>query len=410
MKWTIFLFLGFAAVSLFGADSPQFRGVHRDGKFPETGLLKQWPNDGPQEIWSADGLGAGFSSITVAGGKIFITGIEGNEGYLHALDLKGNRIWKTHYGPEHQNGFPGARTTPTVDGDSVYLMTSLGKLACYDAASGEERWSVDTVERFGGGKTSEELIPAFGIAEAVLIDGGLAICTPGGNKAALVGVDKTSGKTVWTTEGLDDKSGYCSARIFDNGKHRQLITLTSQSLLGLDPQSGEIFWRHDYPAKYGIHAISPVYHQNYIYVSDGYNQGGRMVELAEDGRSVTQRWAEESFDVHHGGVIQHGGYLYGANSGGAWMCLDIATGEVKKSIEGVGKGSAIYADGMLYGYGESGKLGLFKADPASLEMVSSFEIGKGSGRHWAHPVISDGVLYVRHGDVLMAFDIKKENI
>ncbi len=395
------------AMILTGADSNQFRGPTRDGQFKEKGLAKQWPEEGPKELWSAEGLGQGYSSVAVVGGSIYATGAQGGEGFLMAFDLKGKEKWRSSYGPVHHgSGYPGSRTTPTVDGNQVYLMSSMGRLACYDAVSGKEKWKVETLERFKGADSPEELIPQWGIAESVLIEVELAICTPGGPDATLAAFDKQSGKFVWATKGVGELSGYCSARVFDNGKLRQIVTMTSKSMIGVDIKTGNLLWRLPYSASYGIHAVSPVFQGNYIYVSDGYGQGGTMVELAGDGRSVDRRWKEATLDIQLGGVVLVDGHLYGASNRGKWMCLEMATGQVKKTIEGVGKGAVIFADGMIYGYSERGKMGLFKPGPESFELVSMFRITKGSGQHWAHPVISDGVLYIRRGNALTAFAVR----
>ncbi len=404
---TLALSLLWAAPALAG-DSPQFRGPQRNGVFPERGLLKSWPAGGPPKMWSAAGLGKGFSSVAVAGDRLYVTGMFDDEGYLFAFDLDGKRLYKVSYGPEFPNGYPGARTTPTIDDGMAFVISSRGKLVGFKAADGAKLWEADTLDLFKGSRRARSLIPTWGIAESVLVDGDRVICTPGGKEAGLAAFDKKTGALVWTAKGLSDKSGYCSARVFDNGRVRQIVTMTGKSMVGVDPASGQVVWKQSYPGRYNIHAVSPVFFQNYIYVSDGYGQGGAMFELAADGRGVTRRWRDRNLDCHHGGVVQVGGYVYGASSKGKWMCLDIRTGKLMAAIPGVGKGSTVYADGMIYGYGERGDVGLFKADPADFRLVSRFKVEEGRGRHWAHPTISRGVLYIRHGDVMIAYRIKAD--
>ena len=392
---------------LFAADSPQFRGPNRDGVFSDTGLLKAWPQDGPPEIWSIEGLGQGYASIAIKDGRLYTTGSQGEEGAAFAFDLSGKRLWRTSTGPEHHgSGYPGTRTTPTVDGDRVYLITSMGRVVCLEAASGRELWQVDTYERFGGGKKKTAIIPRWGIAESALIDGNHVIATPGGPDATLIALDKLTGKTIWTTKGLSDISGYCSPRMFDDGAKRQIVTMTGKSMVGVDPDDGRLMWRLDYPASWDIHAVSPLFYDGNIYVSDGYNKGGAMFSLNPDGKGVQPLWTETSLDIHHGGAVLVNGAIFGSASKGKWICLDAKTGKVLKTVQGVGKGAVVYADGMIYGYGESGKVGLFHSDPEKFDLISSFKITKGTGQHWAHPVISDGVLYIRRGDALMAFAIR----
>ncbi len=401
----------FAAI-LFGltslamaTDSVQFRGPDRNGIYPETGLMRQWPERGPVELWSLDGLGQGYGSMSIVNGSLYVTGVKSGNEYVYAVSLSGEKKWEQSMGKAHSgSGYPGSRSTPTYDQGALYVMNSVGKIFRLNAETGKIDWELDMSKRFENVRS-----PHFGFAESLLIDGDRVICTPGGKGATVAALDKKTGKTVWTTPGLDEATSYCSIRVFDNGKVRQYITMTSKSMIGVDPKDGALLWRHDYPAQYDIHAVSPVFSGNLIYVSDGYKQGGTMVELAADGKSVAPKWTEKSLDCHHGGLVEIGGYIYGAASNGRWVCLDINTGEVKKAIKGVGKGSVIYADGMLIGYGEKGKMGLFKASPDQFDLISEFEIEKGKGQHWSHPVISAGKLYVRRGNVLMAYEIQSKN-
>ena len=389
------------------SDSPGFRGADRDGHFQETGLLKSWPEGGPTELWSVEGLGQGYSSVSVVDGVIFTTGKKDDEGSVFAYDLNGKLKWKSSYGKEGQGrGFPGARSTPTIDDGLVYVMSGFGVVVAFNQSDGAKVWEIDTVKTFGGGKEMKEILPSFEFSESVLIDGNNLICTPGGKDASVVALNKKTGATVWTSKGLSDSASYCAPRIFDNGKHRQIMTLTSKALVGLDPQTGTLLWRQEYPVTYDISAVSPVFDGNLIYLTNGYKQGGSMFELAADGKSVTKGWKEDSLDVHHGGCVLVNGYIFGASSKGKWTCLELTTGKIMSEHTDLGKGSVITADGMLVGYDEKGNVGLMKADPNNFKVISSFKIEKGSGQHWGHPVISGGILYIRHGDALMAFDIK----
>ena len=235
---------------------------------------------------------------------------------------------------------------------------------------------------------------------------------PGTPDAGVVALNRMTGETHWISQGSDDKASYCTARLYDNGKIRQIIILTSKSMVGINPENGTLIWRQDYPAKYGIHAVSPVFDGNRIFVSDGYRQGSRMFELAADGSGVTQKWEAQKLDIHHGGGVLLDGYVYGSNSRGNWMCLKLETGEIVQELEDittVGKGSVVSADGLLFAYGEKGGVGLYKASPTDMKLISSFKIEKGKAEHWAHPVLHDGRMYIRHGDFLMAFDIRKKD-
>ncbi len=402
MKILIRLALAAALVSLpAAADSPQFRGPQRDGTFAESGLPRSWPEGGPPLLWSADGLGESYASVSVVDGEVYTTGKHGERGSAFAFDRDGKLKWKTEYGTEHSGrGYPGTRTTPTFDGGALFLLSSTGEAVSLDAASGEIRWRVDILERFDGENIR------FGIAESPLVDGGRVIYTPGGKKATIVALDRDSGETVWASPALGDLSAYCNPRILEHDGGRQIVTLVQKHLVGVDPESGAILWREPVTAQYDIHANSPVFDGRRIYVSHGYGRGGMLFELAADGRSVEKRWTEDELDVHHGGAVAVDGRIYGAASNGTWYALDAASGEILASIRRLGKGSVIYADGMLYGYLEKGEVVLVDPDPGSFAVKSSFEITRGEGNHWSHPVVSGGVLYVRHGSALMAFGLK----
>lgn len=394
------VFTLFAALAP-AADSPRFRGPEGSGVYSETGLLSAWPEGGPKMLWSTDGLGATYSSVTVVDGKIYTTGLADKKGSVYALDLDGKLLWETEYGPEYDGrGYPGTRTTPTVAGGSLYLLSSLGSAVAIDAETGEVRWKVDLFERFSGRNTY------FGLAESPLLVDDKVIFTPGGPDASVVALNPENGETLWTTKGLGDGPAYCTPRLFDNGTHRQIITMVAKNLVGIDPDTGAVLWKQPSEVNYDIHAVSPEFIGNDIYISHGYGQGGKLYRLADDGRSVTERWVEESLDIHHGGAIVKDGHIYGAASNGTWAALDAKTGEIAAEIRRLGKGSLAYADGRLYGYTEDGKVALVNPDPEDFREISSFKVEAGSGHHWSHPVVSGGVLYVRHGEVLMAFDVR----
>ncbi len=377
------------------ADSPQFRGPDRDGVFPSRNLLKSWPEGGPKLLWSASGLGEGYASVTVAGGRVYTTGASGGTGSVFAFDAAGKQLWQTGYGTVHNgSGYPGTRTTPTFDDGLIYVFSSNGKAVALDAGSGEIRWQ----------KELPNTNIRWGIAESPLVVDDKVIFTPGG-AATMVALDKKIGAEKWAMTALSEPSAYCSPRLFDDGRRRQIVTMTKGHMIGVDPASGELLWRQSYPARYDIHAVSPIFAGGSIYVADGYGQGGKMFDLAGDGRGVSLAWEEDELDVHHGGVVVVRGVIYGAADNGTWHALDAGSGETKATIRRLGKGSVVYADGLLYGYTEKGEVLLVDPDPGSFAVVSRFKITAGDGQHWAHPVIANGVLYVRHGDVLMAFGV-----
>ena len=385
----------------FAADVPRFRGPQSDGIYAETGLLQSWPEGGPRLKWRVDGLGESYASMTVVDGRIYTTGLADGRGSVFALSTGGELLWRQDYGEEFDGrGYPGTRNTPTVYRGKLFLLSSLGMAVSMDAETGAVRWQRDLLADYGGENTY------FGMAEQPLIVDGQVIYTPGGTDASVAAFDPDTGETLWTSTGLSESSAYCSARLFDNGTHRQIVTAVATKLVGLDPGTGEVLWTHPVEVEYNIQANSPAFAGDGIYVSHGYGQGGRLVQLAEDGRSVGEKWTEPDVDVHHGGMVVSGGHIYGAADNGTWAVIDADSGEVVNSVRRRGKGSMVYADGRLYGYTEKGEVLLVDPDPESYEVVGSFEITEGEGHHWSHPVVANGTLYVRHGDVLMAYDVR----
>ncbi len=387
---------------VFAADSPRFRGPNSSGVFVESGLLEAWPPKGPQLLWSVDGLGESYASVSTSDGRLFTTGMAGEKGTVYAFDVAGKPLWKTEYGPEHKgNGYPGTRTTPTIVGDRLFLLSALGQAVALNATTGAVLWQVDLFERFQG----ENIY--FGLSESPLVVDDKVLFTPGSPDASVVALDVATGETVWVSRGLDDAAAYCTPVLFDHGEHRQILTMVEEHIIGLDPETGKRLWQEPSSVEWKIHATSPVVHGNSFYITHGYEQGGKLYELAADGKSVQEQWSDDKLDVQLGGAVWFDGRIYGAASKKTWYSLDAATGNVLASIPRLGKAAVVYADGRLYGYTEAGKVVLVDPDPDHFEVISSFRITEGSGQHWSHPVVSNGVLYIRHGEVLMAFDVKK---
>ncbi len=396
----------------FPEDYPQFRGINRDGHSNEKNLQKKWPKSGPNLLWSAEGLGTGWSSPTIADGLIFITGMDKDKkGVLFAYDLRGKQKWKKHYGPEWTGSYPGSRTTPTVDKDRVYVISANGNLVCFEAKTGKKIWEVDVFKKYHGQKIF------WGISESVLIYNDKVICTPGGKRGSVVALNKMTGQTIWTAREITEPGAYCSPILIKYGSKTILATMLKESAVGIDADNGKVLWTDpykDYQKKpVMMNPVSPVYHDGAIYFTSGYNCGGTLLELSPDGSSVERKWIDLTMDTHHGGVVLVNGYLYGTSwtnvYDGDWVCVNFETGKVMYETSALsGKGSIIYADDMLYCYGEKeGEMALAQATPKGFNIISSFKIKQGTGQHWAHPAISDGILFIRHGNTMMAYDIKK---
>jgi len=395
---------------------PQWQGLIRDSRSPETKLLQNWPQQGPKLIWKCDNLGQGWSSPTIADGYIYVTGTEKKKEFMVCLDLAGQFKWKVIYGLAAKS-YSGARSTPTYDEGNAYVISGIGEVVCVDTRKSMITWKLKAYEIFHGECGN------FGIAESPLIVDDKLIYTPCGKQTTMVALDKTTGGTVWKSQSINDISAYVSPTIIKRGSQNIILTVTGSYIVGVNPDTGEILWKYLYlknddkrknlRGTLMANAITPLYHEGQIYVTSGYNHGGVALKLSEDGQSAQVVWENKILDCHHGGVVYHDGYIYGSswngNVDGNWVCLDWQTGRVMYDHHWFGKGSIIYADDMLYCYEEEkGHLALVKAIPEKFDIISSFQVSTVKGENWSHPVICDGRLYMRYGDVLLAYDVKQK--
>jgi outer membrane protein assembly factor BamB len=400
----MFFLLAFflSSSSVFGQIDSQWRGPKRDGVYPDESLLKKWPDEGPKLVWSVEGLGAGYSSPAVTSDRVYLTGEMRGEGILFAFDSSGKLLWKASYGSEWDGSRPGARTSPTIVGDKIYLMSAEGGAACF-STNGKKVWSVDLMKEFGARNLQ------WGMTESPLVDGNHVFYTPGGRNVMIAALDRQTGETIWKIKGNGETSGYCSPCLIKHGDRRLLLTMTGKSFVGVDADTGEALWSQAHYTDYSVNANTPLYYDGYVYTVSGYGTGGQMFALSQDGASVKRIWSKNTLDSQMGAAVLVEGFIYGSgHNRRGWHCLDWKTGEVQYSAREIGnKGAIIFSDGMLYCYSERGDVALVKPSPQKFEVVSSFLLRKGSGEHWAHPVIKDGRLYVRHGDALMVYDIAR---
>ncbi len=395
-----------------GDNKSQWRGADRAGIYHEDNLLKQWPEGGPELLWSVDGLGAGYASATVGNNAIFVTGITDTVEHLTALDLAGNIKWRVNYGRAWFKSYPHARCTPTVEGNRVYVISGSGEISSIDVSTGKIIWNLSAAKKF---KASWSY---FGVAENLLLVDEKLIYTPAGEQTTVIALNKNNGQLIWKTESFNDVSAYVSPIKINYAGKDIIIQVTSKQILGVNSKNGTVLFKHPYSqiekerATFSnVNTISPLFHEDQIYVTSGYNHVGVAYKLNEDASAVSVAWVDTVLDVHHGGVVLVDGTIYGANwlnnKNGNWCAIDWKTGEKRYETEWFSKGSIVYADGHLYCYEEKrGHLALVKATPKAFDIVSSFKLPKGSGPHWAHPVIDDGVLYMRHGKELMAYKVK----
>jgi outer membrane protein assembly factor BamB len=387
---------------------PCFHGPDRTNRSPETGLLKTWPEGGPKLLWTASGLGRGYSSVSIADGRIYSAGMIDKQTFVLAFSLEGKPIWKTLNGESWSTtrrwaiGYAGSRATPTFDDGRVYHLSERGRLACLDAATGKAVWSTDLLKRF------DAKVSKYGYAESVLLDGDHLICTPAGEKGVIACLDKTTGRTVWATTGIPGDAAYASPVLAEFGGVTQVLGQTSSRLFAVDRRTGKRLWAVTLENQRDNNCTDPLFHKGHVLASSGYGTGSLLVKLsAADGRIAAKEvWRSALMDNHHGGIVRVGEHVYGAgHQKRGWFCLDLMTGRPLWNARG--KGSLTFADGMLYCLDERGTISLVEATPKALRVAGSFDVPKGgSGLYWAHPVVCGGRLYVRHADKLYAYDVK----
>jgi len=408
---------GWAATAV-SDDWPQWQGPDRNAVSKERGLLKEWTKDGPALAWKIKGLGGGDSSPSIAAGKIFGMSNRGEDEVIWALSEKdGSTLWVTRLGPafpqQASQGKDGPGCTPTVDGERLYVLGLGGDLSCLQVRDGKIIWQRSFQDDFGGE------VPVWSFRESPLVDSDKVICTPGGEDATLVALDKLTGKTIWKSQVPGSPgAAYSSAIAIDFEGQRQYVQLTAKALVGVAASDGKFFWRYDRAANaHGINCSTPIYHEGYVFAASAYDNGGGLVKLSKDangGVKAEEVYFSNRMQNHHGGMVVFDGSLYGANggnSGGYLVCLDFRTGDVlwdeRRGERRAPKGSVALADGRLYYRTEDGAMLLIEPNATQYLERGRFEQPDRSGKPaWAHPVIANGKLYLRDQDVLLCYDIK----
>jgi outer membrane protein assembly factor BamB len=386
-------------------DWPQFHGPQRDNISQETGLLKQWPSEGPKLVWQAEGIGEGYATVALVQGRIYTTGNINKDTVITCLDRNGKTKWTVKNGPAYKRSQPGTRCTPTIDNGKLYHENADGDILCLDAVTSKKIWSLNILETFKGRNID------WGLSESLLIDGDHLICTPGGENAGMVALNKHTGETVWICKEIADKPGYCSPIVFDYDGIRQIVTLMAKSIVGVSARTGELLWKVKHTTPFDENINSPIFYNGNIIVSTR-TTGTRFFRLQVDNKKgfIEQVWHTDFLESQHGGILLLDHFLYGAcrsNSLGPWVCLDVRTGKRTYAEKGIGVGSFTYADGLFTTLNHKGTVALVKPNPHSFEIISQFNIPtKGKGPTWAHPVICNGRLYIRHSNFLYCYDIK----
>ena len=388
----------------YAADWPQWRGPERTGISGDTGLLQEWPKDGPKLVWKITELGTGYSSPAIVKGVIYIQTTRKGEEFAVALDEKtGKETWATKLGKVGVNRgpqYPGTRATPTVDHDKLYCLASDGELNCLDL-KGKVVWHKNLAKEFDG------VVGMWAYTESVLIDGDALICTPGGSKATLAALKKTDGSVIWKSEVPGgDIADYASIMIVEGGGKKQYVQYMRKALVGVDAKTGKFLWKYNATQDQGASMLTPVVSKGKVFVA-GARKGGGLVELKADGEGVsaTEVYFERAVAPGIGGAVLLDGYLYG-QSGQNLFCAEFATGKVMWTDKSVGPASICYADGRLYIRGHSGEVVLVEASPKAYAEKGRFkQPDKTKTPGWPHPVVANGKFYLRDMDVLLCYDV-----
>jgi len=385
---------------------PQWRGPRRDGISQEKGLLPSWPQDGPKLLWKTDGLGKGWSSPIIVGERVYITGDVGEDLVIFALDHAGAIQWQVRNGRNWKNPYPGARACCVYSDGRLYNLNAHGRLVCLDAASGQEHWAGNILERFKGKNIT------WALSECLLIDGPRVIVTPGGSEALMAALDKRTGESVWTTPPLEsDHTSHSSPILFRHGGRRIIANCSSARGFGVDADTGKLLWTVPLKNPHGVNAATPIYGSGCVFFMTPHSEQGRLYRLdsGPQGMGIEHVWSSPIDAVTGCGVLVDGTlFASGYRDLKWWLGIDWRTGETTCELKDLTTGAAIYADGRLYVLDERGTVALLKPGPRSLEVVSRFPLVADRVRDaWAHPVLLDGRLYLRYHDTLWCYDVKQ---
>ncbi|MGE0757115.1 MAG: PQQ-binding-like beta-propeller repeat protein [Pirellulaceae bacterium] len=412
-------YVGCCVVEAPAADWPTFRGANRSAVAPDVNLLDSWPEKGPRLVWKSAGAGRGYSSLAISGGRIYTLGdgpstAQDEDEYLSCFDAKsGQPVWSTRTGPpwvSGNNDWQSSRSTPTVDGDRVWVITPHGELICCNATTGVEQWRKHLKKDFGGNKAD-----GWGYSESPLVDGDRVVVTPGGERNTVVALNKHTGETEWSAVREGDRgAGHASIVPTEIGGTRVYVQTTGSGGLGIRATDGKLLWSYPFSPTTAV-IPTPIVRGDLVFLVAGYGRGGALLRQVVASKGEVR--IEEVYPLNprhankHGGVVLVGDYLYGdTEDRGTPYCADLLTGEVKWTQRGSGRGSAsiVAADGKLFIRYANGTMTMANASPDGLSETGSFTIPESGARPgWAHPVIVDGKLYLREQDVLLCYDLRQ---
>lgn len=405
----------FVKAAAAGGNWPTWRGASRDGHSPDSGLLKAWPEGGPKLVWTFSDCGKGYSSPAIVDGRLYYTGSRKGKAEIICINgADGKEVWSAPIGDDPEKGYnthwgAGTRGAPTVSDGLVYAINANGDVVCVSADRGRKKWSKNMLKDFGATK-----VPSWGYSESPLIDGDKLIVTPGGDKGAIVALDKKSGKTIWQSEGLTDDAQYASVIIAEAQGKKQYVQLFMKNLAGVDAETGKQIWNSKWSGGRTAVIPTPIFHGGHVYMTSGYGAGCQLLDIS--GGEAKQVYKNKVMKNHHGGVVLVDGHIYGFSDGGGVVCQNFMTGDRIWSERGQGKskGAVHYADGMLYCLDEGERsVFLVEANPEKFVEKGRFTIPKETklregtdGKVWTHPVVLNGRLYLRDQDLVFCYDVK----
>jgi len=409
----ILFFLSVTMIILLyqGEEISQWRGPARDGIYTGKNLLKEWPAGGPALMLKIENVGKGLSQPVVYKNVIYITGLKHDSlDIISAYDTDGKLLWEKAYSLAWQRTYPESRGTPTIENDRIYLVGGMGDLVCLSTDKGEIIWRQEPLTDFEG------KYMYWGNVESVLLTDKAVLYVTGGEQTTVVAYDKKTGELRWKSKSTGGEKSYASSSLIEWKGKKIALVQTSNDLVGIDANNGDVLWTyntiqyHTEKGK-GEAANTPLFCNGEIFITYGNNQPAMLFRIADDGKSISLKWKNDVLDTHHGGLVLLDGAIYGStmldNTRGNWASVDWETGETRWEEKWFTKGSIISADGMLYIYEEKGgNVALVKPDTGRLNVISTFKVNDGEGPHWAHPAIYNGLLYIRHGSVLLVYDIK----
>ena len=408
-KATVSFTIIFLFILLQSCEQPfaQWRGPDRNGIFPESNLMDQWPEDGPELLWVFEGLGRGYAAPAITENKIFVNGELEGKSYLFALDLEGNLLWKSPNGKEFlgegfSSTYPGARSTPTIFGNLVYTTSGMGQIGCFETSGGKEKWSVNIVDYLNGE------VGEFGYSESVAVDKDRVYCFPGGSGTNLAALDRLTGKIAWTQSALRDTFAYGSPVLVDLPSREILINTSRHHIFVVDRKNGELLSSYELEGfEYdGEHCNTPVYSDGHIYfvANDIHGQGAIRLQLSSDGKSIKEVWRNQKILNNFGGLVVVNDHLFTTIKGNKLVSLHPENGEITDTLK-VATGSLIFADNKFICYGNNGTVNLVNFSQEKLEQAGQLKVREGSGQHFSHPVVANGILYIRRGDGIMSYRI-----